>query len=142
MNTEVVFLIKFGKEEHIENLLKKGEIYMNTIQWFKNYEKEGIGDIYEGAIEVENIKSGKLTLKIPNNPITMDNASLQLRKHHKGHIGNIFSTYAISTLLLRRKSIHRIDKRMEKFGTHCLIIKDIKQFLDSIKNKLTEMGFE
>ncbi len=142
MNIEVVFLLKFGQKEHINNLLKKGEIYMNTIQWFKNYEKDGIGDIYEGTIEVENIKNGKLTFKIPNNPITLNSTNFQLRKHHKGHIGNIFSTYAISTLLLKRKSIHRIDKRMKKFGTHCLIIKDLKQFLDSITDKLTEMGIE
>ncbi|RKN83480.1 hypothetical protein [Ulvibacterium marinum] len=142
MNTEVIFLLKFGKKEHIENLLRKGEIFMNTIQWFKNFEKEGIGDIYEGASEVENIKNGRLTLRIPNNPVTFNNASLQLRKHHTGHIGNIFSTYAISTLLLRRKSIHRIDKRMNRFGTHCLIIKDVQQFLNSVTNKLAEMGIE
>lgn len=142
MSIEVIFLLKFGKEEHIKNLLKKGEIYMNTIQWFRNYEKDGIGDIYEGATEVKNIKNAKLTLKIPNNPITFKKSNVQLRMHHKGHIGNIFSTYAISTLLLRRKQIHRIDKRMEVFGTHCLIIRDVHQFLDSVSNRLTEMGLK
>lgn len=139
MDIEVISLLKFGQEHHINNLLKKGEIYMNTIQWFKNYEKDGIGDIYEGAFEVKNIKNGKLTLKIPNNPITLNSTNFQLRKHYTGHIGNIYSTYAISNQLLRKKTTHRIDRRMSKFGTHCLIIKDVKQFLDSITIKLAEM---
>lgn len=142
MDIEVFFLLKFGKEEHLNNLLKKGEVFMNTIQWFKSYEKKGIGDIYEGAFEVKNIKNGKLTVKIPNNPITLNSSNFQLRKHYKGHIGNIFSTYAISTLLLKRKELHRIDKRMSEFGTHCLIIKDVQQFLNSITDKLTELGLE
>ncbi|OEK04231.1 hypothetical protein [Roseivirga misakiensis] len=141
MNIDVVFFLKFGQKEHIDNLLKKGEIFLNTIQWFKKYEKDGIGDIYEGAYEVDNL-SGKLTLEIPNNPIVLNNANLQLRKHHEGHIGNIFSTYAISTLLLKRKPVHRIDVRMRKFGTHCLIIKNPRQFIDSITDKLTNMGIE
>ena len=142
MAIEVVILLKFGQKEHIENLLTKGEVYMNTIQWFKTYEKDGIGDIYEGAIEVKNIKNGKTTFKTPNNTITVNNTNLQFRKHQKGHVGNIFSTYAISNLLLNRKSIHKIDKIMMKFGSHCLIIKDVNQFLNSITNKLTELGIE
>lgn len=142
MKIDVVFLLKFGNKKNIENLLKKGEIYMNTIKWFKEYEKKGIGDIYEGATEIENISNGVLTLYLPKKPMVLNNANLQLRKHFNGHIGNIYSTYAISNLLLKRKNIHRIDKRMSQFGTHCLVIKDVNRFINSIREKLTELGIE
>ncbi|WP_159039925.1 hypothetical protein [Christiangramia fulva] len=112
---------------------------MNTINWFQNSDKKAVGDIYEGVYEIENLK-GKLTLKVPNNPITLEKASLQLRKHLEGHIGNIYSTYAISNLLLKRKKVHKVDPRMKNFGSHCLIIKDVKGFTNAIFNKLDELG--
>ena len=112
---------------------------MNTIEWFQNSDKKAVGDIYEGVFEVENLK-GKLTLKIPNNPITFNDSYLQLRKHLEGHIGNIYSTYAISNLLLKRKEIHKLDPRMKNFGSHCLVIKDVKRFTESIFNELDKLG--
>ncbi|MGC6430081.1 MAG: hypothetical protein ACON5F_03470 [Jejuia sp.] len=115
---------------------------MNTIKWFKEYEKKGVGDIYEGAFEVMNYKDATLTLHLPEKPIILKNSSLQLRRHREGHSGNIYSTYAISNLLLRRKAIHRVDKRMSQFGSHCLIIKDVNRFINSIRDKLTEIGIE
>lgn len=142
MNVNVSYLLKFGKKENIENLLKKGEIHMNTIKWFKEYEKKGVGDIYEGTTEVKNIDNGILTLYLPERPIVLRNSNLHLRQYFDGHRGNIYSTYAISNLLLKRKSVHKIDKRMSQFGSHCLIIKDVNRFINSISNKLKEMNIE
>ncbi|WP_088342433.1 hypothetical protein [Robiginitalea sediminis] len=140
MKTEIAFLIKFGKKEHLTRLLKEGEIYMNSIEWFKNHEKDGVGDLYEGAMEIKNYKQGTLTLKLDDKPLVFPNSSLQLRKYHEGHIGNIFSSYALHPQLLKRKSIHRIDKRMLKFGDHCLLIRNTLKFYNSINNRLKELG--
>ncbi len=142
MQIRINYLLKFGEKDNIEKLLNHGEIYMNTIDWFKNFEKDGIGDIYEGVIEVENLPNAHLTLQLPNKPIILNNVQLQIRKYNKGHIGNIYSTYAISSLLLKHKETHRIDPRMRKFGSYCLIIKDVPKFLNSISTKLTNMGIE
>ncbi|TDE27559.1 hypothetical protein E0I61_14695 [Flavobacterium ranwuense] len=114
---------------------------MNTIKLFQEFDKPGIGDKFEGAFEIRNIKDAKLTLKIPSNPITLNSKSLQVRKNFKDHIGNIYSTYALSDKLLQRKAIHRIDKRMLLFGTHCIIIKDVEKFICSILEKLDDIGF-
>ncbi|MFL9844428.1 hypothetical protein [Flavobacterium rhizosphaerae] len=114
---------------------------MNTIKWFNNYEKEGVGDIYEGAFEIKNFENGQLILKADDKQFILNPNHTQFRKYHKGHIGNIYSTYAISDLLLHRKNLHRIDKRMLNFGTHCVVIKDAKKFVDSIFAKLTEMNY-
>ncbi|SCZ01721.1 hypothetical protein [Flavobacterium caeni] len=140
MTINVKFLLKFGSEENIKNLFEKGEIYMNTIQTFKEFDKPGIGDKYEGTVEILNIKDAKLTFKFPDNPITVNSPSMQLWKNIGGHVGNIYSTYAISNLLLKRKSVHTVDKRMLQFGTHCIIIKDVEKFIFSILAKLDEKG--
>ena len=86
--------------------------------------------------------NGTLTLQIPNNPIVLNSASLQIRKHYTGHIGNIYSTYAISNLLIQRKNLHHIDKRMKIFGSHCLIIKDVKAFTEVIFEKLKRVNYK
>jgi hypothetical protein len=140
--TTVKFLIKFGSEENIKNLFEKGEIYMNTIKTFKEYDKQGIGDKYEGVIKMHNSKASTLTLKFPNNPITIKPTNLQFWQSYKGHIGNIYSTYAVSDLLVKRKSTHKIDNRMQIFGSHCLLIKDVMRFFEAIFSELNKQNIK
>lgn len=142
MTVSIKFLVKFGSEENIKNLFEKGEIYMNTIKTFKEYDKQGIGDKYEGVVKIHNSNNSILTLKFPNNPLTINPTKLQFWESYTGHIGNIYSTYAISDLLVRRKSEHRIDKRMQIFGSHCVIIKDVMGFFEKIFKVLQEQKIE
>jgi hypothetical protein len=137
----IKYLLKFGQKQDMENLFNKGEVYMNTIKLFQELDKQGVGDKLEGTFEISNFKEGKLTLEIPDNPITLNPKKIQLRKKLKGHIGNIYSTYALSDELLKRKVIHRIDKRMLECGTHCVIVKDVTMFISLISDKLNEKGF-
>lgn len=140
MTTSVKFLIKFGNEENIKNLFEKGEVYMNTIKTFKDFDKKGVGDKYEGSSEILNPSNAKLTFKFPNNPITINPIKLQLWQTPKEHIGNIYSTYAISYQLVKRKSTHRIDPRMQIFGSHCVIIKDVMGFLEGVFSELDKQN--
>jgi len=142
MKATVNFLVKFGNEENITNLFEKGEIFMNTIKTFKEFDKQGIGDKYEGVVNIHNSSSSTLTLKFPNNPLTLNPTKLQFWESYTGHVGNIYSTYAISNLLVRRKDIHRIDKRMQIFGSHCIIIKDVVGFIEAISNELDRQKIE
>lgn len=49
------FFLKFGKKEHIEAFRNKGQIYMNTLDYFRNLPEEGlIGDRFEG-LKFQNI---------------------------------------------------------------------------------------
>lgn len=140
MTTSVKFLIKFGSEGNIKNLFEKGEIFMNTIQTFKNLDKKDIGDKYEGSAKILNPTESKLTFKFPNNLITVNPIKMQLWQTPNEHIGNIYSTYAVSDQLVKHKRTHRIDPRMQIFGSHCVIIKDVKGFLEGIFNKLEEQN--
>ena len=47
-------LAKIGKKEYLERLLEYGEVYMNSIVFFRNHSNPEIGDSYEGALYVKN----------------------------------------------------------------------------------------
>jgi hypothetical protein len=136
MTTTIKYLIKFGDEANILKLFEKGEIFMNTVKKFKESDRVAIGDKYEGTADIKNFSNGKLTLYGTNNPINFKTTKLQLSESHKFHIGNIFCTYALSDKLLSRKKIHKIDTRMQSFGSHCIIIKDVTKFLNAIFTQL------
>lgn len=144
MTDNIKYLLKFGNQENIEALFNKGEVFMNTIKYFQELERLGVGDKYEGTFEISNFKNGELSIENPENldVLKFKTTRLQLRKKMKDNIGNIFSTYALSNKLLITESLHKIDKRlMLECGTHCLIIKDVRKFISSVMEKLDENGF-
>ena len=59
-------LVKIGKKEHMERLLKYGEVYMNSTKFFRDHENAEIGDTYEGALYIENGRVAKYRNKINN----------------------------------------------------------------------------
>ena len=59
-------LVKIGKKEHMERLLKYGEVYMNSKKFFRDHENAEIGDTYEGALYIENGRVTKYRKKINN----------------------------------------------------------------------------
>ena len=140
MKPKILALLKFGREEDLQKL-QEGEIFMNTIKYHRESDRKGAGDIFEGTTNIKNIKNAKITLDLPQGPLELKSPSLQLKQHLTGHIGNIYSTYAISSSLIDRKVIHRIDNRMNLFGDSCLIIKD-PEFITKIMRKLTVMDIK
>jgi hypothetical protein len=50
-------LIKLGPKEYMERLLNYGEVYMNSVSYYKNNKNPEIGDIFEGA---EVVQGGKI----------------------------------------------------------------------------------
>ena len=59
-------LVKIGKKEHMERLLKYGEVYMNSTEFFRDHENAEIGDTYEGALYIANARVAKYRKKINN----------------------------------------------------------------------------
>jgi hypothetical protein len=140
MKPKILALLKFGKKEDLLKL-QKGEIFMNTVKYHRESDKKGAGDEFEGTTDIKNIKNAKITLELPKGPIELKSPSLHLKQHLTGHIGNIYSTYAISSLLVDRKETHKIDNRMSLFGDSCLLIKD-PEFITKIMKKLSELNIK
>jgi hypothetical protein len=46
LSDSVIALLKFGRAEHIEKFVGKGELYMNTLAYFKNLERKEEADAH------------------------------------------------------------------------------------------------
>ncbi len=70
--TEIISIqgfLKIGRREHLEALRAQGQVYMNTLSYFRSYyetDKEH-GDKYEGIAELHAATSGRsIRISIPN----------------------------------------------------------------------------
>jgi len=115
---------------------------MNTVQSFAELEKKEVGDKFERTVEIKNFGNSdlKLTSLKTGETVSLDVQSAQYRKDYLGDLGNIYCTYSLSDRLLKRKLLHRVDKRMLLFGTDCLIIHNVSKFFEMIDNKLKNLG--
>ncbi|WP_026709450.1 hypothetical protein [Flavobacterium frigidarium] len=132
MKITIRYLIKFGEEQNIKKLFYQGEVFMNTIKSFKKSTRIAIGDKYEGTISLKNFNKGQLTLEKFGEPLNLKINKLQLLENSDDHLGNIFCSYALTDKLLVNKDKHTIDSRVNNFGSHCIIIKDVDKFLKAI----------
>ena len=141
MDTTVHYLLKFGTKLNVQRLYLHGEIYMNTVQSFAELEKKEVGDKFERTVEIKNFGKGnlKLTSVETGKTVNLDLQSGQYKKDYLGDLGNIYCTYALSDQLLKRKLVHRVDKRMLLFGTDCLIIHNVPKFFELIENELKRL---
>ena len=129
-------LIKF-KNQDIINSLQAGNVYMNSLEYFRRLEDEdtGIGDSYEGKVHV---KKGRLI--IPELGINMEltndliNTSIQdayvycFTSFH--HISGIFTFSDFQ------------KEKLAEAGERALIITDRNEFIKRITNKLIKEGYK
>lgn len=119
------------------DLIENGTIYFNTIEYFRKLEGQiARGDNYEGTIKITNYyehEKLKLTLTIPE---TGEKIELKPNKFHLREFltelkGNLYSIYSIKSTDVMDLDF-KIDQRVKKFGTHFVIIKNVRKFLDLI----------
>jgi hypothetical protein len=139
MGDKLLALVKFGKEEHIRSLVDKGEVYLNSIDYFKNSTHKEIGDKLEGASFIVNMENFKMKIEHPilDKPLLLKGITGQIA-NFSGDYTHCFSIYAVSGKLFEGKNSHKIDVRMQEFGTHCAVIEKPHDFLgrilDAVKN--------
>lgn len=134
-------LFKFGNAANITDLFENGTIYLNTIQYFRTVEDAELrGDKYEGAIEVLNFPAGDFEIPVLN--FKGKYISLHARKVFEEALGNIYSLYCISSFATPNPRDFIIDKRIKNFGTHCLMIENIEEFLYRIETALKKRNFK
>jgi hypothetical protein len=137
----IKLFLKFGKEEHIQDLLENGIVYMNSIEFFRKFEDNGLrGDNFEGITQLNNYPSGEFEIKSLN--YNGKYVSLQVRESYENVLGNIFSLYAVSSFTIPNPLEFKIDKRNMEFGSHCLLVKDNPEFLKRIENGLKKMSLK
>lgn len=133
--------LKFGAEKHIRDLYENGTIYLNSIQYFRKVEdRELRGDKYEGASKIVNSLPG--TFRIPGIDQDFRYEKVQYVMAHEEILGNIYSLYCVSSFGFPNPVKFRIDKRMRRFGSHGLLIKDNAYFLERITDELQTNGLK
>jgi hypothetical protein len=137
----IKLFLKIGKEEHIKDLYENGTIYINTVDYFRNFEDGELrGDKYEGASEIINSLPG--TFKIPGIDTEIKYQKVHLKKSYDTVLGNIYSLYCISSKGFPNPLDFRLDEKNLRFGSHCLLIKDNQYFFDKIKSELKNNGYD
>lgn len=117
-------LIKFGKREHLDRMLKYGEIYMNNIDFYRNYERSNPEHLRGDLYECYDIVSNHNTIKFPNNDLVINDVVVY---ENKGtYTGYLYCMYAIYDNYL-------VDKRMLDFGEYAVVIFNPKEFINRIK---------
>ncbi|MGV3585975.1 MAG: hypothetical protein ACO1OF_03140 [Adhaeribacter sp.] len=138
MEINLFGLIKFGQKVHVEELYKKGTIYMNHLSEFLKIDDNGLrGDKYESLSEIKEIfnveishqgrkvgyaKTGRLSLW--NNELS----------------GNIYSMYTLYTL--NNLAGIRIDAKCKDFGDAFVIITNVEEFIARIQKEADKLGLD
>ncbi|PVD49996.1 hypothetical protein DC498_21995 [Terrimonas sp.] len=130
--------LKFGQEEHINDLYYNGTIFMNAIQYFRKIEDGELrGDRYEGISRISNYPPGQF--EIPALNFKGNYLALQIREAYDTVGGNIFSLYCVSSHGWANPNDFKIDEKIKQFGSHCLVVKDNVKFLSLIEERLKEL---
>lgn len=131
--------LKFGKEEHMQDLYENGTIYCNTVEYFKRVEDDALrGDNYEGASFIKNYPPGKFRISIAGKEVDKDfnYINFHIKEAYEKTLGNIFSLYSITSRDTEKTELFKVDAKNKKFGDKFLLIKDNPTFLKLIEQEL------
>jgi len=139
-------IIKVGRLEHIKAMYCEGEVFFNTINYFKQTEKNDARfDKLEGATMIDQIKNMKVQMPDGNilNFSRNRGDSIKLRhayliEHADEKKGNIFCCTAITTTNL--DSFKKINPKFREFGDSVLLIENPNRFLERIEAELNKLS--
>lgn len=125
MNLTIKKIIKIGQKEYMEKLLKNGEVYFNTVEYFR---KNDVGDYLRGDF-AEGLKYSQLiNFRSPS----LEEFGIKFRNakiNGDTDISHLFSMYMVTSEFWEGK-IH-FDKRILEFGDYALIINP-REFLEKV----------
>jgi len=127
-------LIKFGRQEHLDELQRKGLLYMNDLPYFWRIEEQGVrGDKNDGVAIRYNGNSG--LPKIEGQDFEVIDWEMRFPPENAKEI-NIFCMYALMP------ATHPIDERMGEFGDRALVFYNSQELLDRIYREFKRQRIE
>lgn len=138
---QIILFMKFGQFKYMNDLLKKGTLYFNPVSYFQKIESEdGRADSYEGTTRIRNYHeydNVKTTITFPGNSkkLEINPIKLHLREFLNELQGNIYSMYTVKTPDIFDKN-YKLNDKLKEFGSHFVVIKKPKEFIDRVVNKL------
>jgi len=143
MKNRLLKIIKIGKKEYMENLLNKGELYLNTAKYYRKHENEQIGDSHENDFL---IRHGKISIKINDEYIYLYNKHRPIAFSNPNDNKNLYCTYGVFTGNFVKKEhymLHEIPNYLIKeFGGTIVCIINPIEFFKRIEVAVKEKGLE
>jgi hypothetical protein len=135
-------ILKVGRYEHMKAFLDKGEMYFNTVEYFRKTESnQERFDENEGAESIEQINwvklqavDGSIYEFHRNDTKSIKLLSANLLTFEEKPKGNIFSCTAITPDTIRNNKF--LDARLRQFGDTMIIIKSPSVFIERVSNVL------
>lgn len=126
-------LIKFGQKEHLEALLDEGIVYMNNIDYFRQYEESQPGHLRGDRYECfDHISQHNTIIFFDESPREIDDVAVF--ENRSTYPGYLYCMYTIHS----DDSNPQIDNRMLDFGEYTVIILKPKEFIGRILSYCAE----
>ena len=141
----VFCLVKFGKKEHMENLLNWGEVCFTALTLFRDSLEQERGDSFEAAFSLKNVILKEIKCEHPTLGTfyfntTPDSVSRLIEFNLDPYLN--FSAYAISTRIFENNNKHKISEKMIAFGEYAVIIKNPFLFTKGVFDELTAQNLQ
>ncbi len=133
--------IKFGQQEHIEAMQKSGLLFCNTVVSFVSTPDGKLrGDELENVTYQQYIGNAVVAMKEPDEPDTAfkDVATAESVRIFSRTVqsGNLFCLYHHGFDEESELQEHEVCARCAEFGSHALVIYNVKEFLGRLQSSL------
>jgi hypothetical protein len=138
--------IKFGEQYHMEELLNSGSIYCNPVSHFVSFDDENVRrDEYEDVNYQLSLKNSIIAMEDPQFPekgfVDIGTAEVVKLRSRQSLSGNLFclSHYHFSEEMFDKD--YEIDSRCNEFGSHAVIIVNVKEFIIRLQKTLDDLNY-
>lgn len=145
INTTPSILVKFGEREFMEDLIYRGIVYFNAIEYFRLCEQKERGDSFEGTLDLRNYNETdnyRLTIKLPDSGTQLSAKKFNKRTFLTDMKGNMYSMYSLNEQIISNQSSFKIDQKMKQFGDTMVVITRPIDFLSAIIEQLKAKGID
>lgn len=148
-NEKYIRLFKFGKKQDMESLYYKGELYLNTFQYFINLEDNGDGraDRYEGTIEYyagNGLNGINATLSDGNTTINLCTETGLVSLAYSSNEPEYSHMYCMSSIKYDwtlENDLIIDENNFAKDKDYVVVIHDVDKFLNKLECFLAENGY-
>src|SRR6266850_5729574 len=133
MDQESLFcFIKFGRREHMETLLKQGQLHFAPLELFSESTEKQRGDSFEGAYQIINDQFTEIKFDHPE-------LGQHIFKPLENSLGRIiqydarlfcsYSILAVATNSFSESNDYQLDLNLTSFGDHAVLINEPIEFI-------------
>lgn len=142
MEKPILKVIKIGKREYMDNFLRTGEMFFDTVNAFikKDANQERYDD-HEGAEDIKQVnwiriklENGKMVEFSRNNEKLNKLSSAYVLTHADTNKGNIYCCSAVTPDTI--ETFKKLDTRFKEFGDTIILIENASIFFDRVEQEL------